>query len=178
VAVIAEQEIAAIRRTAAAAQALSHSRFAAVSKRSMAALAAARDSSRWTSTQVDDRPSRTDGVTTGSKAKAIPGMWASNAAPDRNGEVGRAFYPQRRKGRLRPNPCNGLPCRVQALHRRGRENSPSRPYDSGDDGCRSADDQRTIMPSSECRSCLFWVTKDIPTNNCYDYGGCCRGVIL
>ena len=22
------------------------------------------------------------------------------------------------------------------------------------------------------------VTKDIPTNKCYDYGGCCRGVIL
>ncbi len=56
------------------------SRLAAASKRSMAALAAARDSSRWTSTQVDDSPSSTAGVTTGSKAKATAAMWAWNAA--------------------------------------------------------------------------------------------------
>jgi AcrR family transcriptional regulator len=65
----------------------------------------------------------------GIEGKGDTGDVGLERGPDRNGEVGRAFYPQRRKGRLRPNPCNGL--RVQAHHRRGRENSPSRPYNSG-----------------------------------------------
>jgi hypothetical protein len=95
----------------------------------MAALAAARDSSRWTSTQVDDRPSRTDGVTTGSKAKAIPAMWASNAAPIEMAKSG--GLSTRSAGRVGFAPTRAMACRVQAHHRRGRENSRSRPYNSG-----------------------------------------------
>jgi hypothetical protein len=70
-------------------------------------------------------------------------MWASNAAPIEMAKSG--GLSTRNAGRIGFAPTRAMACRVQALHCRGRENSPSRPYDSGDDGCRSADDQRTIL---------------------------------
>jgi hypothetical protein len=99
-------------------------------------------------TQLDGRPSRTDGVAKGSKAKGIPAMWASNAAPIEMAKSG--GLSTRSAGRIGFAPTRAMACRVQALHCRGRENSPSRPYDSGDDGCRSADDQRTILGPVPC----------------------------
>jgi hypothetical protein len=77
-----------------------------------------------------DRPEPTQSSAGGIPARKV-GFFAIVDSKNPNSGV------STKAGQLQYPTC-AMACRVRALHRRALENSSSRPYDSGDDGCRSA----------------------------------------